>query len=47
MESPGAPLRLSDGDITNLTNVYSVYGYMAVAVQRPNLVVKVDFASGS
>lgn len=47
LESPGAPLRLSDGDITNLTNVYSVYGYMAVAVQRPNLVVKVDFASGS
>lgn len=47
LESPGAPLRLSDGDITNLTNVYSVYGYMAVAVQRPNLVVKVDFGSGS
>lgn len=46
-ESPGAPLRLSDGDITNLTNVYSVYGYMAVAVQRPNLVVKVDFGAGS
>ena len=43
LESPGAPLRLSDGDITNLTNTFSVYGYMAVAVQRPNLVVKVAF----
>ena len=46
-ESPGAPLRLSDGDITNLTNTYSVYGYMAVAVQQPHLVVKVDFGGAS
>lgn len=40
-ESPGAPLRLSDGDITNLTNDFSVYGYLAVAVQQPHLIVEV------
>jgi len=43
-ESPGAPLRLSDGDITNLSNQYSVYGYAAVAVQQPNLIVKVTLS---
>lgn len=28
-ESAGAPLQLTDGDVTNLTNAYSVYGYAA------------------
>ena len=31
-ESAGAPFRLNDGDITNLSNAYSVYGYMAIAI---------------
>lgn len=41
LESPGVPLRLSDQDITHLTQTMSVYGYMAVAVQRPDHIVKV------
>lgn len=41
-EAAGAPFRLQDGDITNLTQAMSVYGYMAHAVTdlagivRPN-----------
>lgn len=42
LESPGVPLRLSDQDITHLTQTMSVYGYMAVALQRPDHIVKVE-----
>jgi len=42
MESAGAPFRVSDGDITTLTAGVSVYGYMAVAVVREGVVVKLD-----
>jgi len=42
MESAGAPVRLTDGDITTLTDSVSVYGYMAVAVVREGAVVKLD-----
>jgi len=41
-ESAGAPVRLSAADITTLTDDISVYGYMAVAVQRPNALVLLD-----
>lgn len=41
-ESAGAPVRLTAGDITTLTDDVSVYGYMAVAVQRPNAIVLLD-----
>ena len=35
-ESAGAPLRLQDADITNLSAAFSVYGYLAVAVHDVN-----------
>lgn len=40
-ESAGAPFRLNDGDITNLTQNFSVYGYLAVAGHDPKALVKV------
>ena len=40
-ESAGAPFRLSDQDITNLTAEFSVYGYMATALVLPGALVKV------
>jgi HK97 family phage prohead protease/HK97 family phage major capsid protein len=42
MESAGAPVRLTDGDITTLTDSVSVYGYMAIAVPRFGAIVKLD-----
>jgi HK97 family phage prohead protease len=41
-ESPGAPVRLSSSDITNLEDSVSVYGYMAVAAQRQGAIVVLD-----
>lgn len=41
-ESAGAPVRLTSGDITTLEDSVSVYGYMAVAVQRPGAIVSLD-----
>jgi HK97 family phage prohead protease len=41
-ESAGAPVRLSSGDITTLTDDISVYGYMATAAQRPGAIVALD-----
>ena len=43
-ESGGAPYRLSDEDITNLTNQFSIYGYIAFGVIYPEMIVKVEFA---
>ncbi len=40
-ESAGAPFRLNDEDITNLTQKFSVYGYLAVAGQDKKALVKV------
>lgn len=42
MESAGAPVRLTDGDITTLTDSVSVYGYMAIATPRAGAIVKLD-----
>lgn len=42
MESAGAPVRLTDGDVTTLTDSVSVYGYMATAVPREGAIVKLD-----
>ena len=42
MESAGAPARLTDGDITTLTDTVSIYGYMAVATPRTGAIVKLD-----
>lgn len=44
-ESPGAPFRLSDQDITDLTNVYSVYGYAAHYAPAPSAIVPVSFGA--
>ena len=41
-EAGGAPFRLSDEDITNLTNQFSLYGYIAFGVIYPEMVVKVE-----
>jgi uncharacterized protein len=41
-ESAGAPVRLSQGDVTTLEDSVSVYGYMAVAAQRPGAIVLLD-----
>ena len=41
-ESAGAPVRLTSGDITTLEDSVSVYGYMAVAVQRPGAIVALN-----
>lgn len=40
-ESPGAPFQLQDENIVNLTKDYSVYGYLAAAVQHPGALVPV------
>jgi uncharacterized protein len=42
MESAGAPVRLTDGDVTTLTDSVSVYGYMAIATPRLGAIVKLD-----
>lgn len=39
-ESAGAPARLTDGDITNLTNAYSVYGYFGADAEIPGALVR-------
>lgn len=42
-EAPGAPMRLQDENIVNLSKAFSVYGYAASYVQvRPGLVKVVD-----
>lgn len=42
LESAGAPVRLTDGDITTLTDSVSVYGYAAVTVPFEGAIVKLD-----
>ena len=42
MESAGSPIRLTDGDVTTLTDSLSVYGYMAIATPRVGAIVKLD-----
>lgn len=41
-ESAGAPVRLTDGDITTLTDSISVYGYMAIATPFQGAIVELD-----
>ena len=43
LESPGAPLRLNDQNIRNLTEQYSVYGYAAHSAPAPAALVPVKF----
>lgn len=46
LESPGAPIRLQDDNIVNLSRDFSVYGYAASFVQRPSGIVTVVEAEG-
>lgn len=39
-EAPGAPFRLQDDDITNLTSAFSIYGYAAFAVEDENALIR-------
>lgn len=39
-ESPGAPFRLQDSNVINLTQDFSVYGYAAISVEFPAGIVK-------
>ena len=41
----GGPAQLTDGDVTGLTNSYSVYGYMAVATTHADGLIPVKFAT--
>lgn len=43
-EAPGAPFRLQDDDITNLTNAFSIYGYAAFAVENENALIRPSVA---
>ena len=40
-EAGGAPYRLSDEDITNLTSQFSIYGYISFGTIYPEMIVKV------
>ena len=44
-ESGGAPYRLSDEDVTNLTNQFSVYGYIAFGTIYPEMIFEVAFTA--
>ncbi|MFM9573393.1 HK97 family phage prohead protease [Streptomyces turgidiscabies] len=41
-ESAGAPFQLQDENTINLSKTFSIYGYMAVAVQHAKAIVKCD-----
>lgn len=41
LEAGGAPFRLQDGNVVNLTQDFSLYGYLASFVQKPAGLVKV------
>lgn len=45
LESPGAPARLQDENIINLTKQFSIYGNMAVLTPFPAAVLPVNFAA--
>ena len=42
LESPGAPFRLQDESVINLTKDFSLYGYMAKTVNDASGIVRVD-----
>lgn len=45
-ENPGAPLRLQDENIVNLTKDFSLYGYLAVGNPHPDAIVPLEIAAG-
>jgi HK97 family phage prohead protease len=42
-ESAGAPFRISQDDVTNLTNEFAVYGYMATTLNNVNGIGRITF----
>lgn len=44
-ETPGAPLRLEDENITTLTKQFAVYGYAAIFSQHPDLIKPVKIGA--
>ena len=44
-ESAGAPVRLTDGDITTLTDSVSVYGYLAITTPFAGAIVELDIVA--
>lgn len=44
-ENAGAPIRLADENIINLTKDFALYGYLAVGVKNPNGLVKATIAA--
>jgi HK97 family phage prohead protease len=44
-ESAGAPLRLQDSNIVNLTKAFAVYGYAAIWAPKPGLIKPVKFTA--
>jgi len=46
-EQSGAPFRLQDENIINLTKEFSLYGYMAIGVTNPGAIVKVSAGTGA
>lgn len=45
-ENPGAPLRLQDENIVNLTKDFSLYGYLAAGSTHPDAIVPLEIAAG-
>lgn len=44
-ESPGAPFRLQDENVINLTKDFSVYGYQSIYSEQPKGIVKVRWGA--
>ena len=44
-ENPGAPLRLQDENIVNLTKDFSLYGYLAAGSTHPDAIVPLEIAA--
>lgn len=47
LESAGAPLRLQDDNIINLSKAFSLYGYLSVIVPFPTAIVPLTTAAGA
>ena len=41
-EQPGAPVRLQDENVINLTKDFSLYGYLAIGLTNPGAIVRAD-----
>jgi uncharacterized protein len=46
-ESPGAPFRLQQGEVLNLSADYALYGYAAMLTPRPDALLPVNFTDAA